>query len=414
MPRGGYFARYLEIFRNPTAAPITIDADVTSYPTGTNERLFATSSGDAILDVSSATPDGWLITARDGDTMSAAMVFQDAGATLHAGAAAFAPRSGASRQWARASYGWRGITIEPGQTVALMHFAVQQLSTTASLASVQRLAQLPPEALAGLSQEELGAVRNFVMPEDGASAVAPLPALTGTITGRALEHDLTTPVPGTAVYFSSDLAIFSRRFSVTANPEGVFTFTGTLTDNADSAPVPEAGFTLQAVDALSGVESPVVAGHFEGPGLTAVQDVPFTNASIVSGSVQRHNHAALAQGGSVSMTGGLASGLFSSIGSDSSYRIGGVPRRLQRHRAGAHVQGIADHGSASRRRRPVDRVLITPAAHRTVTGTVPRPEARRHPTSPSAGREPAFSIHGSTGQIRWTDIPRAPFIVAIG
>ena len=325
VPRGGYFARYLEIFRNPTAAPITIDADVTSYPTGANERLFKTSSGDAILDVLDTTPDSWFITARDGDTISAAMVFQGADAALHAGSAAFTARSNASRQWARASYGWRGITIAPGQTAVLMHFVVQQLSTAASLASVQRLEQLPPEALAGLSQEEIGAVRNFVLPENGASVVTPLPSLTGTITGHAVEHDLDTPVPGATVDFSSDLAIFSRQFSVTANSEGAFTFTGTLGDNADSTPIPETGFTLKAVHATTGIESPVVAGQFDGAGLTAVRDVAFTNASIVSGLVQRHNHTAFAQGGSVSMTGGLLGGLSSTIGSDSKYRFGGVP-----------------------------------------------------------------------------------------
>src|SRR5262249_44649557 len=219
----------------------------------------------------------------------------------------------------------------PGQTVALMHFAVQQLSTGAALASVERLAQLPPEALTGLSQEEIGAVRNFVVPEDGASAVAPLPALTGTVTGAPLAHDSPPlqpashgPVPGATVYFSSDLAIFSRQFSVTANADGVFTFTGALGDFADSTPVPETDFTLHAVHPLSNVESPVVSGQFAGPGLTAVKDIPFTNTSIVSGPVERHDHTALVQGGSVTMTGQVGT-LFSPIGPDSSYRIGGVP-----------------------------------------------------------------------------------------
>ena len=46
------------------------------------------------------------------------------------------------------------------------------------------LIQLPPEALAGLSSDELAQIQNFHAPADGVSSVPPLAPLTGTITGR--------------------------------------------------------------------------------------------------------------------------------------------------------------------------------------------------------------------------------------
>ena len=70
-----------------------------------------------------------------------------------------------------------------------MHFAVQETSRPAAQAAAERLLQLPPEALAGLSTEELAQVENFAMPSDGVSPLAPLAPLTGAIDGRVLASD---------------------------------------------------------------------------------------------------------------------------------------------------------------------------------------------------------------------------------
>ena len=60
VPRNGYFARYLDIFSNPTPQPVTIDVRVTSELQHT--LLVKTSSGDAVLDVSDPdTADRWMV-----------------------------------------------------------------------------------------------------------------------------------------------------------------------------------------------------------------------------------------------------------------------------------------------------------------------------------------------------------------
>ena len=60
VPRSGYFARYLDVFSNPTAQPITVDVRVSSQLQHT--QLVKTSSGDAALDVGDAeTADRWIV-----------------------------------------------------------------------------------------------------------------------------------------------------------------------------------------------------------------------------------------------------------------------------------------------------------------------------------------------------------------
>src|SRR5690606_11976116 len=136
--------------------------------------------------------------------------------------------------------------ILPGQTVALMHFVVQQANRAGALASAERLAQLPPEALTGLGAVEIAAIRNFDVPADGASALPPLPPLTAAIQGQAQAFDGAVGVPFAEIVFRSENPLFgrTRSFNSTA-PAGMFSLTGTL-GNGNSAPVPAAPFTLTA------------------------------------------------------------------------------------------------------------------------------------------------------------------------
>src|SRR5262249_3582311 len=69
VPNDGYFARYLELLKNPSGAPITVDVKLTSnfrfvrkfqngFSFNREPRIISTSSGDAILSVSDPTnPD---------------------------------------------------------------------------------------------------------------------------------------------------------------------------------------------------------------------------------------------------------------------------------------------------------------------------------------------------------------------
>lgn len=336
VPKAGYFARYLEIFRNPTAAPIAIDVDLTSYPSGLDMGLTRTSSGDAAL----ALDDNWIVTSQT-QGPSAALVFQGDNAVVRAGAASFVERSSyIYQQWARAAYGWRNLTIGAGETVALMHFGVQQLTPAAALASVQRLAQLPPEAISGLSPEEFAAVRNFTLPDGGVSAVSPLPSLTGRIAGHVFEHDATTPVPYAAVRFTSGLVLFGREQWVSANAEGVFDFTGVLEDSGGSLPIPATGFTLVGRHASSYVMSPAVSGTIQSETVPNATDITFTNTSIVTGTVRRQDGTAV-QSGNVYLYGpAVPNQIQGPIGADAVYRFTGIPAgTYQMTTYVAHPQG---------------------------------------------------------------------------
>jgi len=254
VPRDGYFARYLELLTNPTDAPITVDLRLRSTVGNPSNRtsIVATSSGDAALDVSDpATADRWLTfdDPYDADPFvqynvpATAFVFDGAGAPLRVASATV---TDAASQEQALTYVWNAVTVPARQTVGVMHYVVQQVSQAGALAAAARLSQIPPEAIDGLSPEEVQAVRNFTLPSDGVSLLDPLPALTGTVSGRVLGSDGTTVVPDSQVEFRSLEPLFGRTISVMADSVGAFTFKGHIEDGSGSVPVPVAPFTLRA------------------------------------------------------------------------------------------------------------------------------------------------------------------------
>src|SRR5262249_8275146 len=151
------------------------------------------------------------------------------------------------------TYGWTNVTIPAGQTMAFMHFGVQQYKRAAAQASLTRLEQLPSEALESLSPSEIAAIQNFAVPADLTRPGPPPPAMGGTITGRVLEED-GTPVPSSfnqLVRYRSNVIYFGRTYAVAMNTVGVFTF-------GPNATVPLDTFTLQATHPVTSIISPVV------------------------------------------------------------------------------------------------------------------------------------------------------------
>ncbi|MEO8677871.1 MAG: carboxypeptidase regulatory-like domain-containing protein, partial [Vicinamibacterales bacterium] len=288
-----YFARYLELITNPTLDALTVDLRV-QHLVHNGVQLVTTSSGDAALDVSNADdPDRWLTVDAGADldpfrfqsgvNPQVGFGWDGAGAARRVSAAAFTPNSNGS-----VVYEWSQVTIRPGETVAFMHFAVQQYSAAAARASLARLVQLPPEALSGLSQTEIGAIQNFAVPANGTSTMAPLPPLGGTITGTVFEADGLLPVssvniyglPDTLVRMNSSVVYFGRTYPAYATATGTFSFGANIT-------VPLAPFTLDSVHPRTHVVSPPAAGGFEpGSSLTSA-DVVFSNTGIVRGVVRR-------------------------------------------------------------------------------------------------------------------------------
>src|SRR5262249_46604671 len=148
-----------------------------------------TSSGDQSFD----TNDRWLITDRAANGLPVlAHVFAGPNAAM-------TPASvGLGYAGYNLSYGpfyrWNAVTVQPGQRVVLMHFAVQEFDRDGARAAVDRLEQLPPEALAGLSAADIAAVKTFAIPPDGSSPLAAFSAETMTATGRVLDSTGTTAI----------------------------------------------------------------------------------------------------------------------------------------------------------------------------------------------------------------------------
>src|SRR5207302_3770925 len=131
-----------------------------------------------------------------------AFTFDGVGAADHAASATFVTNPGYTP--GQLAVTWSNITIPAGATVAYMHFGAQQVSRVSAAASADRLDQLSPEALAGLSPDEITEIRNFAVPSTGVSALASLPALNGSVTGRVLAGDGTTTIPNATVRFHSN------------------------------------------------------------------------------------------------------------------------------------------------------------------------------------------------------------------
>ncbi|MEQ1871423.1 MAG: carboxypeptidase-like regulatory domain-containing protein, partial [Vicinamibacterales bacterium] len=326
-----YFARYLEILTNPTAAPVTVDVRVLNKSGAVSVQ--ATSSGDATLDVSSALdPDRW-VTLNMGQDLDPFVSFvypqlgfgfDGVGAPSRVSSAVVSTEPSTGLRVL--TYGWDGVTIPAGQTVAFMHFGVQQYSRAAAQASVDRLVQLPPEALESLSPAEISQIQNFVVPADATSPIAPLPPLGGSISGRVLAADQTTPISSLSsgggffvnVRYRSNTIFFGRLYQGSANATGNFTFGGT------TATVPLAPFTLDATHPVTSLVSPSTAGSFSAGTTASTVNIVFANSGLVNGVVRRTSGVPVAGATPIITTTSLNAS-FPVTGSDGSYVTTGVP-----------------------------------------------------------------------------------------
>ena len=339
VPRNGYFARYLDAFTNTTAQPITVDVRLTSQVQHT--QVTATSSGDAIVDISLAEiADRWAVLddASDAETgvPATAFVLDGPGAPERLAFAQFDP---ATRELVLER---RGVTVQPNATVAYLYFVAQQTGRAAALASAERLVQLPPEALEGLSGDEIAQVTNFAVPPDGSSVLPALPVLTGVVDGRVLASDASTAIPSTSVFFRSANPLFGRTYAAVTASDGRFVFTSAFDDVGTSRAIPSDAFTLRAqhpvLTAL--VLSPTVTGTFTEGTTAAAQDVVFSNTGRLRGTVRLNGTsvggAQVAASGAVGATGFTLS---TTSAGDGSYVFALMPEGAATVRATTTLQG---------------------------------------------------------------------------
>jgi uncharacterized repeat protein (TIGR01451 family) len=343
VPRDGYFVRYLEFLNNPSASPVTATVKLSSnfrfiskvqngFTFNREPRIVSTSSGDATLDISNpAARDHWVVIDDDDDGDPFLVSTLPAVADLFEGTNAASPASSAqytidfANNFGRLVQQWTNVTIPAGGTIAFMHFGTEQTGRGAAQASVERLIRVPPEAIAGMTAQELAQVQNFSLPTNGLSSLPPLPVLTGTINGRVLTGDGSNVIANASVRFHSANMLFGRTYTFGANSIGQFSFTGSINGVGSSVAVPVDDFTLIGIHPLTGGLSPTFAGQFPVGLLVATRDVIFNDTGILTGTVRRHNNVVVSQG-TVQVSGGsLLNPVTLNIAANGTFQLNGLP-----------------------------------------------------------------------------------------
>jgi len=315
VPEDAYFARYLEILSNASSTDVTVDLRISSdfydyyisyYSPHETAAIATTSSGDDQIQVGVESPDLW-VTVDDNkpedpfvntynNIAPSAFVWAGLDAVANPDTAALSPYETATSTPANLAVQWSSVTVPAGESVAFMHFVVPHASREAAQACAERLVQIPPEALSGLSLAEMAIVKNFSLPADGGSSLEPLPPLTGEVTGHVLAGDGVTSAGSTTVYFNSDNIYFSRTYTDGTYSDGAFDF---ITDDSNSSygrRIPIDGFTLWARASVSSgssyrvnpdVDSPVVSEDFAPGSTTNSVDIVFSNTGILRGVVRQ-------------------------------------------------------------------------------------------------------------------------------
>lgn len=154
IPGDQSFARFLEIVYNPGVSSVNYTVPIyTNLGSDGDEPFVMTSSGDSTV----TTLDNWLITddspsgSSGGDPVVTHVV---AGQDGRIRPATFTKGSG------EVNYSYN-LTLAPGETKIIMHFASQAPNQATALARASQLANLELNALSGMSQAERSAVVNF-------------------------------------------------------------------------------------------------------------------------------------------------------------------------------------------------------------------------------------------------------------
>jgi hypothetical protein len=156
VPTDDQFVRYVDSFKNTGEVPLTHRVRyfgfAGSYP---STQVTATGNGD----LNFAPDDNFVATddsLDDGGSLALAHVIMDG-----AGQVSLVETEIDSSYF----IGWSfDVTVNPGQTVRMMNFGVQQTTRASAQAQAATLVGLPETALAGLSEEVRASIVNFDVP----------------------------------------------------------------------------------------------------------------------------------------------------------------------------------------------------------------------------------------------------------
>ena len=175
VPSGGSaFVRHVWFFRNTNSFPRRIHVRRWSDTEYATTAIRATSSGDLAV-----TPaDDWFTfdNSADAAVPTSGLVWQGPGGRRTAAEALYEEccdgvRAPIENGFDEPQVRYQAMDVGPGETAALMQFAVARATREGAEAAARELAGAPPEALAGMADDEVRAVRNFLFPDhdrDGA------------------------------------------------------------------------------------------------------------------------------------------------------------------------------------------------------------------------------------------------------
>ena len=151
VPTDQNYARFLEIVTNPTSSTQNISLQVSSnLGSDSSTKIIATSSGDTAF----APDDNWIVT-DDYDGGGDPTLLH-----VMAGADARMRPASASRSSDNLYYTYN-LSLQPGETQIVMHFASQNQNQAAAMARAPQLMNLELNALGGMSGVERSEVVNF-------------------------------------------------------------------------------------------------------------------------------------------------------------------------------------------------------------------------------------------------------------
>ncbi|MBI4639160.1 MAG: hypothetical protein HY731_00595, partial [Candidatus Tectomicrobia bacterium] len=216
----GGVGRRLEIFRNPTASPITIDVMIEgNLGSDDDGELILTSSGDLI-----ANAQDTFAVERDKDRSDPFLGFvidaTQGAPSIKQRIGEFILRPDVTDDF---RYVWRAVTIPAGGTVILMHFNLIQGTEQEALRDSPAIQNLPLFVLTGLDKDEINNIANFPVATRRFRNVQGLP---GAVPGGSLvtltnlnkpgETQMTT-ADGDGSFFAAIDAALNDEIEVRAN-----------------------------------------------------------------------------------------------------------------------------------------------------------------------------------------------------
>ncbi|WP_369855609.1 carboxypeptidase regulatory-like domain-containing protein [Candidatus Thalassolituus haligoni] len=343
VPRDGYFARAIETVANNTEEVQLVELQLDSHyqisnydrdVSGTTRRVavpmavVTSSSGDSFLNISSGEADRWVLVDDDmdqdpfesGNQPAVVHILDGESAGVQAVSGEFL--TGSSGGVNRMRLSWM-VVVNPGESRSIMHFISQQTDRAAALATVDRLSQLPPEALRWLSPQESAQIVNFNVPE--VSALAPLPALLNHISGQVQEFDGAEVVANASVRYQSEHPLFRRLRDVRSNSYGEFAFASQYRNDASAGYIPDADFSLTASHPQTStrMQFDFPASAFDSEG-HAVANLIFSDTGKISGTVRRYDGVVASYGYVELMGETLNSAIKTGIDEDGQFVFNGL------------------------------------------------------------------------------------------